>query len=458
MTVAATAPIITYEYTGPADYDFPFRVFTETDVVISHIDLDGVTTVLTIGIDYTVLLTEGIIGGTSILTYAPTTGTITMLRRLPLTQTTDWVNNGPFDMELLEQDFDKNVMLLQEMQVSVDGAYVVSTWRGDWEALTYYSSRDTVENSATGNIYISTVDHISGSDFDADLAAGIWSLMIDLEAVEAARLDAEESAAEALASETAALASETAASLSETSADTDATTASTQAGIATSAATAAQLDAWTAEAEKLTAASYADEAEDVFVKIYTSDGDGTFTATDTTEYSALHWAAKAEEATSFDPDDYVSQSALTGSAELPVGTTLQRDAIPADGLIRYNSDEAGFEGYSSGEWGALGGGGGGLAWEASASGDVTAVAGIGYLTYTDTATRNVNLPAGVVGESVGINDVSQNCGTNSITIITSGSEKFMGLVENFILDIDGSSIVATYADATNGWVITGGNW
>jgi len=102
--------------------------------------------------------------------------------------------------------------------------------------------------------------------------------------------------------------------------------------------------------------------------------------------------------------------------------------------------------------------GGGMAWEASASGDVTAVASIGYLTYTDTAARNVNLPAGVVGESVGINDVSQNCGTNSITVITSGSEKFMGLVENFILDIDGSSIVATYADATNGWVITGGNW
>ena len=75
-----------------------------------------------------------------------------------------------------------------------------------------------------------------------------------------------------------------------------------------------------------------------------------------------------------------------------------------------------------------------------------------------TGAGNVNLPAGVVGESVGVNDVSQNCGTNSITIITSGSEKFMGLVENFILDIDGSSIVATYADATNGWVITDGSW
>ena len=55
---------------------------------------------------------------------------------------------------------------------------------------------------------------------------------------------------------------------------------------------AAALSAWNAEAEALTADSYATEPEDVFVKVYTSDGDGTFTATDTTEYSALHWAAK----------------------------------------------------------------------------------------------------------------------------------------------------------------------
>jgi hypothetical protein len=114
--------------------------------------------------------------------------------------------------------------------------------------------------------------------------------------------------------------------------------------------------------------------------------------------------------------------------------------------------------WNEANWEPVSGGGGGMAWEASVSGDVTAVASIGYLTYTNTAARNVNLPAGVVGESVGINDVSQNCGTNSITVITSGSEKFMGLVENFILDIDGSSIVATYADATNGWVITDGSW
>ena len=63
-------------------------------------------------------------------------------------------------------------------------------------------------------------------------------------------------------------------------------------------------------------------------------------------------------------DGYVSFTTSTGSAELPVGTTAQRDASPAAGMIRYNSTLGQFEGYST-EWGAIGGGAtgaGGDAW------------------------------------------------------------------------------------------------
>ena len=55
----------------------------------------------------------------------------------------------------------------------------------------------------------------------------------------------------------------------------------------------AKEEAWRAEAERLTANSYATEPEDVYVKIYTSNNDGTFTVTDTTDYSAYHWERKA---------------------------------------------------------------------------------------------------------------------------------------------------------------------
>lgn len=57
----------------------------------------------------------------------------------------------------------------------------------------------------------------------------------------------------------------------------------------------AQLKAWEAEAERMTADSYATEPENTFVKVYTSNGDGTFSSADTTEYSALHYSNKSQE-------------------------------------------------------------------------------------------------------------------------------------------------------------------
>lgn len=112
-------------------------------------------------------------------------------------------------------------------------------------------------------------------------------------------------------------------------ADTNAATATTQAGIATTkageastSATNAQLRAWEAEAEKMTADSYATEAEDVFVKVYTSDGDGTFTATPTTEYSALHWAAKSALAAQGDAVNISYDNATSGLTATNVQTAI----------------------------------------------------------------------------------------------------------------------------------------
>ena len=52
----------------------------------------------------------------------------------------------------------------------------------------------------------------------------------------------------------------------------------------------------------------------------------------------------------------------TGALQTPVGTTAQRPTA-ANGLFRYNSDDAQFEGYADGAWGAIAGGGGGSAME-----------------------------------------------------------------------------------------------
>jgi len=55
----------------------------------------------------------------------------------------------------------------------------------------------------------------------------------------------------------------------------------------------------------------------------------------------------------------VIETASTGSAEIPVGTTAQRDGSPATGMFRFNSTTTGFEGYDGSAWGAIGGAGGG---------------------------------------------------------------------------------------------------
>lgn len=47
----------------------------------------------------------------------------------------------------------------------------------------------------------------------------------------------------------------------------------------------------------------------------------------------------------------------TGAISLPAGTTGQQPATPANGMIRYNNTNGAFEGYASGAWSAIGGGG-----------------------------------------------------------------------------------------------------
>lgn len=71
---------------------------------------------------------------------------------------------------------------LETHQTGITG--VTSSYRGDWAASTVFLFGDTVRDGAAGantrNIYICTQNHTS-SGWAADLAAGIWSLYIDID-------------------------------------------------------------------------------------------------------------------------------------------------------------------------------------------------------------------------------------------------------------------------------------
>ena len=98
----------------------------------------------------------------------------------------------------------------------------------------------------------------------------------------------------AAASETAAATSAGNAATSEGNALTSESNASASESAALVSETNAELFEWEAQAWKLTAESYATEAEDVLVNMVTSDGDGTFTYTPTSDYSATHYKLKAQ--------------------------------------------------------------------------------------------------------------------------------------------------------------------
>jgi len=53
----------------------------------------------------------------------------------------------------------------------------------------------------------------------------------------------------------------------------------------------------------------------------------------------------------------VQKTSAVGSAIIPTGTTVQRDAAPSAGFFRFNSTSGSFEGYNGTVWGSVGGGG-----------------------------------------------------------------------------------------------------
>lgn len=179
MTVPNTSPIIQYLFSGAGDYTFPFRIFEETDIKVYHIDATiGAVTALTFSTDYTVDFTEGIDGGTVTVSWTDKTdGNLEIRRELPYTQETDWVNNNALDMALIENAFDRAVMLLQQMNTTLAIGSAEVVWRGLWASGETYEARDIII-SDTDDLYVCVVGHIADTTLAADISAGYWKLVL----------------------------------------------------------------------------------------------------------------------------------------------------------------------------------------------------------------------------------------------------------------------------------------
>jgi len=139
------------------------------------------------------------------------------------------------------------------------------------------------------------------------------------------------------------------------------------------AAQTAQTAAETAKTAAETAQTAAETALDSFTDIYlgafatdpATDNDGdALTAGDqyfnTTSNVLKIYNGSSWQDAAVSGDAVVGKTSVTGSGQLPVGTTGQRDGSPSAGFIRFNSTDTVFEGYNGSEWGSIGGGGPGL--------------------------------------------------------------------------------------------------
>jgi len=287
MTVTDRTPSITYIYTSsPVEYNFPFKIMEIEDLEVYLTLHDGSIIPLQLSTHYSVtLINEGNDGGIVIVhNGGDDPGYITIERHMPREQQTNWVNNDPFSTEQLEDDLDRIVMMLQEFGYNLDKMSVFIGWRGEWLPHTHYKMRSMVSSPDNDNIYICTSEHTSSDNFDDDVAAGRWALMIPLgdageaadraeqardEAIDAAN-DAENYAEGAL--QQALLAAQAAANAAQ--AETNAANCATEAHETVSGANESAVEAY----------HWAQYPEDIPVP--ESDNPP--------EYSAFHWAKKAE--------------------------------------------------------------------------------------------------------------------------------------------------------------------
>jgi hypothetical protein len=109
----------------------------------------------------------------------------------------------------------------------------------------------------------------------------------------------------------------------------------------------------------------------------------------------------------------------TDAIKIPVGTTAQRPT-GENGMLRYNSTDAAFEGYADGAWGAIGGGG-------------------DQQTATTTSTTQTAIATYTASSSLGI----------EITVVATDTVATERTITKLLVTHDGTTAVATEYGTVN---------
>ncbi len=189
MTVSATTPIASATYSGAGDYTYTFTCYDEEDLTVVHLGPDGLSTILTLTTDYTVVLESDFVGGTVTVTNGVITGGRLEIRRiLEFVQEYAWVNNNALPAAIIERSFDRTIMLLQQMNTQLAGALQATEWKGAWETGVSYSLLNVAVYEESWYVVIDS--HTSGV-FATDLAEGKLRLLLDVSSITALHEDIE---------------------------------------------------------------------------------------------------------------------------------------------------------------------------------------------------------------------------------------------------------------------------
>ena len=379
--------------TKTTTFTFNFKIFEPENLVVYKIPSgtlpDDETNKLLLNVDYTVSI-NGDLGGFITLLKTPTIHDIIIIQRtLSIDRVTDFVNNGGIYSDVLNNDQDYQTYLIvdneienaRHLKLPVTAVGVSSTlpapipnrymlWNpqgtaliNDVNAPTWltdakgwaihpqgelftdstgtidYSSKhyalytsgrlDTVQTN--GETFESNIDLLStldvqisniGNNMDALLTLSDNLLVVSGNVQNIADINTNALNIDSIITNAANI-------IDIQNAEENAIIATTQAKKASDNADYSELRKWESEAFRLTAESYAVEPEDTYVKIYTSNGNGTFKVTHTTDYSALHYKAKAfaAPANSIDLSGYYKKTETYSKVETNSLVTTKQNVL-----------------------------------------------------------------------------------------------------------------------------------
>ena len=378
--------------TGP--FAFAFKIFQPSDMLVVKVNnATTVETTLVLTTDFTVSLNfdqNSNPGGNVTLVAPLAVGyNMVMSSQIPYLQETDLTNQGGFYPEVITSSLDNLTIQTQQLKEEVDRSAklpITSAQSADdlvadiVRIAASAANIDIVANNIasvnTDAAAIVNINTVAGSIANVNsVGSNITNVntnatnIANINTVAAANANINTVATNiasvnTTATNIASINTNAANIVAIQNASANATTATTQAGIATTQAGIATAQASNASASAVSAAASLALFQDTYLGAFATDPTldphgGPLTAGDlyfntvsnrVLVYSGATWGYVALDATVV-----VEKDSGTGSATLPAGTTGQRTASPINGMLRYNSTIAGFEGYVAGAWGGVGG-------------------------------------------------------------------------------------------------------